>query len=83
MGVPAAAVDGAGPAGRGLAARPELAAARAAPPRRVAAHDAADPVDPGLPVEAARRAAGLPDPRLIEPMLRLAGRTDLGCATGG
>jgi selenocysteine-specific elongation factor len=36
----------------------------------VAAHDAADPLDPGLPVEAARRALGLPDPRLVEVVLR-------------
>ncbi len=41
----------------------ELAAA-------VAAHDAADPLDPGLPVEAARRAAGLPDARLVEVVLQ-------------
>jgi selenocysteine-specific elongation factor len=43
-----------------------LAAALAA---AVAAHDAADPLDPGLPVEAARRAAGLPDPRLVDAVL--------------
>jgi len=35
----------------------------------VAAHDAADPVDPGLPTEAARRAAGLPDARLLAAVL--------------
>ncbi|OZM84295.1 SelB C-terminal domain-containing protein [Pseudonocardia sp. MH-G8] len=35
----------------------------------VATHDAADPLDPGLPVEAARRAAGLPDARLVEAVL--------------
>jgi selenocysteine-specific elongation factor len=44
----------------------ELAAA-------VAAHDAADPLDPGLPTEAARRAVGLPEPRLVEAVLRHAG----------
>jgi selenocysteine-specific elongation factor len=36
----------------------------------VAAHDAADPLDPGLPIEAARRAVGLPEPRLVEAVLR-------------
>ncbi|MBL8925613.1 MAG: selenocysteine-specific translation elongation factor [Pseudonocardia sp.] len=36
----------------------------------VAAHDAVDPVDPGLPLEAARRALGLPDGRLVEVVLR-------------
>ncbi|NMH78240.1 selenocysteine-specific translation elongation factor [Pseudonocardia xinjiangensis] len=33
-------------------------------------HDNADPLDPGLPTEAARRAAGLPEPRLVEAVLR-------------
>ena len=36
----------------------------------VAAHDEADPLDPGLPVEAARRALELPDARLVEVVLR-------------
>jgi selenocysteine-specific elongation factor len=72
MGVPAAAVDRV-PAARaaGWLVHPararECAAALAA---AVAAHDAADPLDPGLPVEAARRAAGLPEPRLVEAVLR-------------
>ncbi|HEX8518939.1 MAG TPA: SelB C-terminal domain-containing protein, partial [Pseudonocardia sp.] len=39
----------------------------------VAAHDAADPVDPGLPLEAARRALELPDARLVEVVLRHGG----------
>jgi selenocysteine-specific elongation factor len=34
-----------------------------------AAVDAADPLDPGLPTEAARRAADLPDSRLIDALL--------------
>jgi selenocysteine-specific elongation factor len=43
----------------------------------VAAHDTADPVDPGLPAEAARRALGLPDARLVEVVVRHGGgRTD-------
>ena len=42
----------------------------------VAAHDAADPLDPGLPLEAARRALDLPDARLVEVVLRHAGGTD-------
>lgn len=37
--------------------------------RLIAEHDAADPLDPGLPVEAARRALGLPDAGLVEPLL--------------
>jgi selenocysteine-specific elongation factor len=50
---------------------PDLADALAARlARAVADHDAADPVDPGLPVEAARRVLGLPDPRLVEVVLR-------------
>lgn len=36
----------------------------------VAAHDRDDPVDPGLPTEAARRAAGLPDARLLDAVLQ-------------
>jgi len=38
--------------------------------KAVADHDAADPLDPGLPVEAARRMLGLPDAGLIEPIVR-------------
>jgi selenocysteine-specific elongation factor len=78
MGVTVADIDALGPATAGWLLAPEVAVERAAAlAEALAAHDAADPVDPGLPVEAARRAAGLPDPRLIEPMLRLAERTDL------
>jgi selenocysteine-specific elongation factor len=51
--------------GRAVAAATRLAAA-------VADHDAADPVDPGLPTEAARRAADLPDARLLGPVLAAA-----------
>jgi selenocysteine-specific elongation factor len=43
----------------------------------VAAHDAADPLDPGLPTEAARRALDLPDGRLVEAVLRRAPGTGL------
>ena len=39
----------------------------------MAAHDADDPLDPGLPLEAARRALDLPDARLVEVVLRHAG----------
>jgi len=78
MGVPAADLDALGPSTAGWLIAPEIAVERAAALAEVlAVHDAADPVDPGLPIEAARRAAGLPDPRLIEPMLRLAKRADL------
>jgi selenocysteine-specific elongation factor len=85
MGLPAADLDALAhtgtPAAAGWLVDPghaseiatELAAA-------VTAHDTADPLDPGLPVEAARRAAGLPEPRLVEAVLRHADRTgrDLG-----
>jgi selenocysteine-specific elongation factor len=78
MGIAFADIDALGPPTAGWLLAPEVAVERAAAlAEALAAHDAADPVDPGLPVEAARRAAGLPDPRLIEPMLRLAERTDL------
>jgi selenocysteine-specific elongation factor len=78
MGVPSADLDTLGPSTAGWLIAPEIAVERAAAlADALAAHDAADPVDPGLPIEAARRAAGLPDPRLIEPMLRLAKRADL------
>ena len=78
MGVPAAALDGLGPATSGWLLAKDAAVDRArALAAALAAHDAADPVDPGLPLEAARRAAGLPDARLIEAMLRRSGRADL------
>ncbi|HXV93191.1 MAG TPA: SelB C-terminal domain-containing protein [Pseudonocardia sp.] len=48
----------------------------------VAAHDEADPVDPGLPIEAARRAVGLPDARLVEAVLRHAAGTAGSAAEG-
>ncbi|WP_028926028.1 selenocysteine-specific translation elongation factor [Pseudonocardia acaciae] len=37
----------------------------------VAAHDAADPLDPGLPLGAARRLLDLPETRLVEALLDL------------
>jgi selenocysteine-specific elongation factor len=36
----------------------------------VAEHDAADPLDPGLPLGAARRTLNLPDTRLVDALLR-------------
>ncbi len=79
MGVPAEQVDALrAPGAGGYLLDPELATAlgtRLA--AAVAAHDAADPVDPGLPLEAARRALDLPDGRLVEAVLRHgAGATD-------
>jgi len=72
MGVPAEQVNALrAPGAGGYLLDPELATAlgtRLA--AAVAAHDAADPVDPGLPLEAARRALGLPDGRLVEVVLR-------------
>jgi selenocysteine-specific elongation factor len=58
----------------------------------VRAHDAAAPLDPGLTIEAARRAAGLPTPGLVAAVLEAAagpgtlqlrdGRVHLGRARG-
>ncbi|MEJ8278644.1 SelB C-terminal domain-containing protein [Pseudonocardia spirodelae] len=73
-----------GPEVRDLAARvpgaagwllhPATAArAGAALAEAVAAHDAADPLDPGLPLAAARRAAGLPDAALVGVVLAAGG----------
>ncbi|QJY44701.1 selenocysteine-specific translation elongation factor [Pseudonocardia broussonetiae] len=70
MGVP---VAGLGPAAGGWLVDPEHAAAAArALATAVDAHDRADPLDPGLPTEAARRAAGLPDARLLDAVLAAA-----------
>ncbi|GAB3978213.1 selenocysteine-specific translation elongation factor [Actinoallomurus acanthiterrae] len=62
-----------------LADPPHWAALRHRLAEEVRGHAAADPLNPGLPVEAARSALGLPDRRLVdalvEPPLRLgAGR---------
>ncbi|WP_214366623.1 selenocysteine-specific translation elongation factor [Pseudonocardia sp. H11422] len=85
MGVPARAVDLLVQSGNPAAAGWVIAAERATElaaqlTAAVAAHDAADPLDPGLPVEAARRAIGLPEARLVEALLKhaVSGRgTDL------
>jgi selenocysteine-specific elongation factor len=73
--VPAQQVDALrAPGAAGHLLDPELATAlggRLA--AAVAAHDAADPLDPGLPLEAARRALDLPDARLVEVVLRHGG----------
>ncbi|MHA6796344.1 selenocysteine-specific translation elongation factor [Pseudonocardia bannensis] len=75
MGVPARDVDvlvqSGYPAAAGWVIAPERAGELAAQlTAAVAAHDEADPLDPGLPVEAARRALGLPESRLVEAVLR-------------
>ncbi|NMH99596.1 selenocysteine-specific translation elongation factor [Pseudonocardia acidicola] len=75
MGVPARAVDRLAqsgyPAAAGWIVAPERATELAAQlTAAVAEHDAADPLDPGLPIEAARRAVGLPEARLVEAVLR-------------
>jgi selenocysteine-specific elongation factor len=72
MGVPAADVAALrAPGAGGVVLDPDLATALGARlAAAVAAHDRADPLDPGLPVEAARRALGLPDARLVEVVLR-------------
>ncbi|RZT84349.1 selenocysteine-specific elongation factor [Pseudonocardia sediminis] len=78
MGVPAADVDALGarvPGAAGWLLDPDRAA-RAATDlvAAVTAHDAADPLDPGLPAATARRAAGLPDVALVEVVLADAAR---------
>lgn len=80
MGVPAAELDALAHAGTPAAAGwlldPDQARAAAGQlAAAVDAHDAADPLDPGLPTEAARRAVGLPDARLLDAVLRFAART--------
>lgn len=45
-------------------------------------HDAADPLDPGLPTEAARRVLDLPDARLVEALLARADRPGLALRGG-
>jgi selenocysteine-specific elongation factor len=86
MGVPLGDLDSLrAPGAGGVLLDPDLATAlgvRLA--EAVAAHDVADPVDPGLPVEAARRALGLPDARLVEVVLRHgAGRASDKHGVGG
>jgi selenocysteine-specific elongation factor len=71
MGVPRADVD-AEPAVRAdgwLVAPARAKEAVAAMAAAVRAHDAAEPLDPGLTIEAARRAAGLPTPGLVAAAL--------------
>ncbi len=89
MGVPRSEVDAVrAPGAGGHLLDPDLATALGARlAAAVAAHDAADPLDPGLPLEAARRALDLPDARLVEVVLRhgAGGATDqhgAGGATG-
>lgn len=73
MGVPATQVDALGarvPGAAGWLLDPDRAAeAAGALAGAVAAHDRADPLDPGLSTTAARRAAGLPDVALVEVVL--------------
>ena len=72
MGVPAAELDALHvPGAGGVLLDPDRATvlgARLAD--AVTAHDEADPLDPGLPLEAARRALELPEARLVEVVLR-------------
>jgi selenocysteine-specific elongation factor len=72
MGVPAPDLDALrAPGAGGIVLDPELATALGARlATAVAKHDADDPLDPGLPIEAARRALALPDARLVEVVLR-------------
>ena len=88
-GVPASEVDALRqevPGAGGVLVHPDTAAAAVtALERAVAAHDAADPLDPGLPLAAARRAAGLPDAALVEAVLtaEAGGRRDPGTGATG
>ncbi|MBP2370541.1 selenocysteine-specific translation elongation factor [Pseudonocardia parietis] len=67
------------PGATGWLVHPDAAvAAVTALERAVAAHDAADPLDPGLPLAAARRAAGLPDATLVEAVLADGAPPDTG-----
>jgi selenocysteine-specific elongation factor len=69
------------PAEAGWLIDPERAARAAeALADAVAAHDAVDPLDPGLSTMAACRAAGLPEAKLLAAVLRYAERTS--AATG-
>ncbi|MBC3190552.1 selenocysteine-specific translation elongation factor [Pseudonocardia sp. C8] len=85
-GVPAAAVDALReqvPGAAGWLVHPDAAtAAVRALERAVTEHDAADPLDPGLPLAAARRAAGLPDSALVGAVLDAAGSRDPGTRSG-
>nr|WP_300011325.1 selenocysteine-specific translation elongation factor [Pseudonocardia sp.] len=75
MGLPVAELDAlahAGvPAAAGWLVDPDRARALVSDlAAAVDTHDTADPLDPGLPTEAARRAVGLPEPRLVDALLR-------------
>ena len=80
-GVPAgevAALAARVPGAAGRLLHPATAASSAAAlAAAVAAHDAEDPLDPGLPLAAARRAAGLPDAALVEAVLSAVGGAGL------
>ncbi len=73
MGVPADDVDGLAarvPGGAGWLLDPGRAAAAARDlAAAVTAHDRSDPLDPGLPLAAARRVTGLPDAALVPVVL--------------
>jgi selenocysteine-specific elongation factor len=85
MGVPAADLQSLRvPSAGGVLLDPERATALAGRlAEAVAAHDTADPVDPGLPVEAARRVLGLPDARLVEAVLKHGGASGGLTLSGG
>ncbi|GLL14245.1 translation elongation factor [Pseudonocardia halophobica] len=80
MGVPPAEVAALRvPAAHGWLVDPARAVrAVAALAAAVEAHDAAEPLDPGLTTEAARRAADLPDAALLPAVLAAASRPDDG-----
>ncbi|SDG80402.1 SelB C-terminal domain-containing protein [Pseudonocardia oroxyli] len=71
MGVPAAAVEAVSAlrGGGWLLAPARVPALVEALRAAVTAHDRADPLDPGLPIEAARHALGLPHPALVAELL--------------
>jgi selenocysteine-specific elongation factor len=79
MGVPEAEVDAvsAARADGWLVAPARAEEAGSALTAAVRAHDAAEPLDPGLTIEAARRAAALPTPGLVAAVLAATGTLQL------
>jgi selenocysteine-specific elongation factor len=83
MGVPRAEVEAVAPAARAdgwLVAPARAQEAVAALAAAVRDHDAAEPLDPGLTIEAARRAAELPTPGLVAAVLAAVAPGDQGGA---
>jgi selenocysteine-specific elongation factor len=78
LGVPLGAVDGVREIGDWLVAETRWATWRDALTVAVDRHATAAPLEPGLPDESARRAAGVPDLRLLAPLAADAGLEQAG-----